>query len=155
MARRFGFGLSEGFAKNESIIGYVLAVFVIVLLLWIIGHQVKENMLMDDSMLHLLKDILTPLDPIVKTLKLYKGDKSYTINKDKIFLCLYDEHGQYYPLNHLVYVLIHELSHRLNDFDVGHTETFYRIFDDLLDRAHKLGIYNPKIPIVTNYCGSH
>ena len=80
------------------------------------------------------------------------GEKSYTINKDKIFLCLYDENGDYYPLNHMVYVLLHEISHMLNKVDVGHTEAFYQIFDELLAKANKLGVYNFSIPTIDNYC---
>lgn len=139
--------------KNLGIIlGYVLAGILIALLIWMITKQIKEHHLQDDPMLYTLKEILRPLHPVVENLKLYKGDKSYTINKDKIFLCLYDENGDYYPLNMLLHVLIHELAHRINYKDVGHTEEFYRINDELIQRATELGIYNPSIPIIQNYC---
>jgi hypothetical protein len=111
-------------------------------------------MLQDDPMLHLLKDLLIPLDPIVKDIQFYKASSSYTLNKQKIFLCLYDENGEKYPLSALVYVSIHELAHFLNLEDVGHTEAFYKKFDELLDKATHLGIYNPSIPMISNYCGT-
>jgi hypothetical protein len=130
----------------------VIAGILIAVLIYLIFNQVREYHLQDDPMLDILKKVLTPVHPIFKTLKLYKADKSYTINKDKTFLCLYDENGDYYPINMLIYVLLHEVSHSLNTKDVGHTEEFQRIFDDLLLKATELGVYNPSIPIIQNYC---
>jgi hypothetical protein len=121
-------------------------------IIWWVTFCVKEHHLQDDPMLYKLKHIMEPLHHEVKTLKLYKGDKSYTINKQKIYLCLRDEHGDYYPTNMLIYVLIHEFAHYLNKEDIGHTEKFHQIFDQLLDKAHELGIYNPSIPPLENYC---
>ena len=140
--------------KNASMfIGYFLATILICLIIWIIYHQVKEYHLQDDPMLYTLKEVLKPVHPIFDNIKLYKDNKSYTINKEKTFLCLYDENGDYYPLNHLIYVLLHEVSHSINTKDVGHTEEFHKIFEALLAKANQLGIYNPSIPIVQNYCG--
>jgi hypothetical protein len=123
------------------------------LLLIIIFGQVKEHHLQDDQMIHTLRNVLKPVHPIVETLRFYKGDKSYTINKEKVFLCLKDENGEYYPLNMLVYVTLHEIAHVLNNEDVGHTENFHNQFDKLLDKAGALGIFNHSIPIIQNYCG--
>jgi len=134
--------------------GYFLAVVLILILIWVIHRQVKEHHLQDDPMLYTLKEILKPVHPVISQLKLYKGDKSYTINKSKIFLCLYDEKGEYYSLNMLIYVLLHEISHLLNEQDVGHTEAFYKKFDEMLDKAHELGIYNKEIPVIQNYCNT-
>jgi hypothetical protein len=135
-------------------IGYILGAILIGILIWIISNQIKEHHLQDDPMLYTLKEILKPVHPIMNKLKLYKGNKSYTINKEKVFLCLHDEKGEYYPLNMEVYVLLHEVAHVLNTKDVGHTEEFHRIFDDLLQRATQLGVYNPSIPIISDYCNS-
>lgn len=133
-------------------IGYFLALLLIGLLIWVGSKQVQEYYDQSDPMLKILKDILLPLDPVVKKINFYKGNKSYTINKEKVYLCLYDENNQYYPLNMLLYVTIHELAHVLNKVDVGHTESFHKKFDELLDRAIELNIYDPSIPIVKNYC---
>lgn len=131
---------------------YILAGILIILLIWNVQKQIKEHLLQDDPVLYTLKEILKPVHPIVKDLKLYKADKSYTLNKDKIFLCLHDENGEYYPLNHLIYVLLHEIAHRINDKDIGHTDYFYKLFNELLQKATDLNIYDPSIPIIQNYC---
>lgn len=121
-------------------------------IIWWVTYSIKEYHLQDDPMLYKLKHIMEPLHPEVKNLKLYKGNKSYTINKKKIYLCLRDKNGEYYPINMLLYVLIHEFAHYLNKDDIGHTEKFHKIFEQLLDKAYELGIYNPSIPPLDNYC---
>lgn len=136
----------------SNYISYILAAVLISIILWVIIKQVKEYHMQDDPMLHLLKELLIPVHPIFKTMRLYRGDKSYTINKEKTFLCLYDKNGEYYPLNQLIYVLLHEISHSLNTKDIGHTENFNKVFDELLAKATNLGVYNPSIPIVQDYC---
>lgn len=144
--------LSLNLNTVATITFYLLAAALTTILVIIICRQVKEYHMQDDPMLTTLKQVLLPVHPIISKLKLYKGDKSYTINKEKIFLCLQDENKNYYPLNHLIYVLLHEVAHQLNQDDVGHTDKFYAKFDELLDRATALGVYNPSIPIVQNYC---
>lgn len=135
-----------------NVVAYSLALALVILLAYAVHSQVKEYHLQDDPVLHTLKELLKPVHPVFSTLKLYKGDKSYTINKERVFLCLKDENGEYYPLNVLLHVILHEVAHVLNTHDIGHTEKFHETFDQLLDRATQLGIYNPSIPIPNNYC---
>jgi hypothetical protein len=141
-------------SNNFRIFGYLCGLILIIFIILILRKQVTEHLLQDDPMLYTLKEVLTPVHPMIKNLKLYKADKSYTINKDKIFLCLYDQDGNYYPLNMLIYVLLHEVAHKINEKDIGHTEAFYNVFDDLLEKATNIGVYNPDIPIIKNYCNS-
>jgi predicted metal-dependent hydrolase len=54
----------------------------------------------------------------------------------------------------LIYVLLHEFSHFLNKNDIGHTAQFHKIFEDLIAKAHDMGIYNASIPPVEKYCMS-
>ena len=85
-----------------------------------------------------------------------KNATSYSVNKgDKIVLCLYDYTNKVmYDFNTLMYVSIHELSHIANP-TIGHDESFYYIFNDLINNAIRLKIYNfydyEKIPV--KYCG--
>lgn len=88
---------------------------------------------------------------ILNEVKVFKGDKSFTINKKRVFLCLKDENQQYYNDNMLIYVFLHELAHVICD-EIGHTQKFHDIFEDVLDLAVEKGIWNPNIPIVQNYC---
>lgn len=129
-----------------------LAVVLGVILIWIVVSQIKEHYLQDDPILPILREILLPIHPEMQNIRLYKGNKSYTINKEKIFLCLKDENGEYYPLNMLIYVTLHELAHVINKEDVGHTPKFHEIFDELQRDAINRGIFNPSIPIIKEYC---
>ena len=131
----------------------IITILLIICVLWWIKELIKDSQLQNDPMLFKIKRIMEPLHPDIKHLKLYKGQKSYTINKEKIYICLLDENGDYYPLNHLIYVFLHEFAHYLNKDDVGHTEKFHEIFQDLLDKSNNMGIYDASIPPVDNYCG--
>lgn len=88
---------------------------------------------------------------ILDEIKVYKGKKSYTINKRKVFLCLRDENNEYYEDNMLLYVFLHELAHVICD-EVGHTKKFHDIFKDLLDVAVDKNIWDPDEEIIQNYC---
>ena len=136
---------------NTNLVSIALFICLLLIIGFIAYRQVKENLTQDDPILHRLKVVTEPIHPVMKNLKLYKSKKSYTINKDRIYLCIKDKNGKYYPLNMLVYVLCHEVAHLLNKKDVGHTEEFHRIFDELLEKAVECGAYNPSIPIISNY----
>jgi len=72
----------------------------------------EEYKLSQDPKLKELKDILKPMfngsikyegileglnnRDVLNEIELYRGEKSYTINKQKIYLCLRDENGEYY-----------------------------------------------------------
>lgn len=134
---------------------YFIVIILVIVLILVIRRQIKENHANSyDPILWTLKEILKPVDPIISKLKLYRGQKSYTINKEKVYLCLYDEQGEYYPINMLIYVLLHEVAHMLNNIDIGHTKNFNRKFDELLSKASEIGVYNPSIPIILNYCNT-
>ena len=102
-----------------------------------------------------LKQILQDLSPVHPDIKnhtsLYEGKKSYTINKQKIYLCIKDENGNYYPDNSLYFVFLHEFAHKLNK-TIGHGEDWEEIFQNLLKRAVKLGLYDPTRPPSDTYC---
>lgn len=146
----------ERLEKKKGFFDYFITGLILLIVLggiiWWVTWQIKEHHLQDDPKLFQLKEMLTPIHPIIKDLKIYKGDKSYTLNKEKIYLCLKDENGDYYSNNMLIYVLLHELAHVLNKDDIGHTEKFHQIFEELLDKAHIMGLYNASIPPIQNYC---
>ena len=133
---------------------------------WVIVTQIKEHHLQNDSKIIEIREAVVPLFEQLKfsgkyeilnernlfaEVSIYKGDKSYTINKEKVYLCLTDENGEYYNMNSLLYVFLHEISHVLCD-EIGHTEKFHEIFEDVLKQASDLKIYDPSIPMISNYC---
>jgi len=127
----------------------------ILLLCICILHYLFENIeyfTARDPVLDELRTQLSVLDPSFSNIELFEGDKSYTVNKKKVYICLKDQNGRYYNRNMLAYVTIHELAHMLCT-SVGHTKEFFDIFDDLLSKAADLGLYNPSIPPLDDYCG--
>lgn len=130
----------------------LLSTLLIFCILWKFTTFLKEKYSENDSMLLSIKQDMKPLHPDIEGLKLYKSDKSYTINKDKIYMCVKDNNNKYYPKNHLKYVFLHEFAHYLNKEDIGHTENFHRIFQDLIEKANALGIYDSSIPPLDKYC---
>lgn len=131
----------------------LLALLVLGVLCAMIVMQIREDYAASDPKLNEIHDVLRQLDPVANDLTLYSGDKSYTVNKEKMTLCLKEPGTErYYDDNTLRYVAIHELAHATNQSDVGHTPNFYKEFDRLLDIAAQKGLYDPNIPIPDNYC---
>uniref|UniRef100_A0A6C0D1H5 Uncharacterized protein n=1 Tax=viral metagenome TaxID=1070528 RepID=A0A6C0D1H5_9ZZZZ len=143
-----------------------VAIVLIIFIIYMIVQQIKENYQQSDPMLDRLREKIAPLfeqtynsgvlkgldrKDILNHIKLYRGEKSYTINKEKIFLCLKDEHNDYYDMNMLVYVLLHEISHVFCT-NIGHTQEFHDIFEAILKKATELGIYDPTLEIRNDYC---
>lgn len=141
------------FIKTQYIWIFLILSLLISIIICIIYTNIKEHFLQKDPKLKEIQEKCKDVHPIISKVKLYKSDKSYTINKKKVHLCLKDENGEYYPDNMLIYVFLHEIAHCINKKDIGHTEEWNRIFNELKDIAAALGIWDPNIPVVDNYCG--
>jgi hypothetical protein len=135
----------------------LLCLLLIALVVWKIRYEIIdyfEEEMEDPYVLGLVKEI-QGIDPRVqdacKRLKFYKGRRSYTINKQSVYICKADEHNVLYNKNQLMLVLIHEISHAINT-TVGHDDSFKEILSDLLQKAEAKGLYNSKIEHVANYC---
>ena len=156
--------------KKKTNYFYSIIIIIIILIsicVILIQNQIKEHHMQDDPMLFNLRYKLNTIfdnkkiykgnleklnnGNIMDSIGLYKGNKSYTINKEKIFLCLFDEQNKYYNTQFLMYVLLHEISHVLCD-EIGHTKKFNEIFEELLIEAVDQGIYDPSTPMIQNYC---
>lgn len=109
-----------------------------------------------EPMIEKLRSDLIKLDPRAATLQIFPGTESYTEDKERVFICLKDDKGNYYPYNQLLEVAIHELAHAICPVvDVSHTSSEWNaIFEDLLNRSVELNMYNPDEPKIPNYCGS-
>lgn len=130
----------------------IIIMLIIILAILVIFMQIKDHYSQNDPMILKLKDYVQKIAPeAASKIRIYKGDKSYTINKRNVYLCLHDENGEYYDEQILRYVLTHEISHVLCE-SIGHTEEFDRIFKELLTKAEKMGLYDPNVPIPKDYC---
>ena len=135
-------------SKTEIILSFII----FILLCYIICNSIREYYYSKDEKLVEIKNIICKAFPEFKNIKTYKSKStSFTINKKKIYMCLKDENNNYYDNNTLIYVLLHEYSHTLCP-DVGHTDTFLKIFDEVLLKAEKKGIYDKSKSIKDNYC---
>jgi len=140
-----------------SLTSFIVVVIFTTFLIYKIIQEIRDNYEdrnEDQYVLSLVKEIRSidpAVDKVVDNLKFYAGNRSYTINKKNVYLCKNDENGVLYRKNQLVLVLIHEISHALCD-EIGHTDKFNQIFDDLLEKAAKNEVYDPNIPHVSNYC---
>jgi hypothetical protein len=126
---------------------------VMILLLLFLAYQRHEFFIQSDPVLDSLQQQLKVLHPRLENIRIYPANKSYTMNKNKIYICMKDENGEYYPRNMLVYVICHEYSHVLCD-EIDHTEKFKNIFHNMLRKATRLGFYDPTIQPIQNYCGT-
>jgi hypothetical protein len=146
-----------------------VALLLLGLVIWGIVVQVKEMHAQSDPVLRDLVErtrplfereepftgLLEPLNHrnILDEISVYKGEKSYTINKEKVYICLKDEHGTYYESgSQLMHVFLHELTHVLLESEIGHTLTFHKALDELLHEAVKMGIYDQNVPLDPDYC---
>lgn len=132
---------------------YVLVCLIIIILIVIsiMCERIHEKFLEDDPMLARMKQKLETCFPEINNTILLKGKKSYTINKSRTYICLKDEKGEYYDENMLIYVIIHELAHVMCP-EVGHTDLFYKIFNELLERGSNCGVYDKRKALIKDYC---
>jgi hypothetical protein len=158
---------TDCFSTVRNILSIIAMISLCCVILYVLLNTFIEKYTQNEPKLVELKSIVTPLfnrdryftgyltplnnRDILKETELYVGNKSYSINKKKIYMCLKDEKGQYYDNNSLVFVLLHEMSHCLNN-EIGHGDKFQKIFDELLALATEKGIYDPNIPMIDNYC---
>lgn len=130
-----------------SVVAIILAIVLVLVATQIKDHYTDD----DDPMLMQIKQKIATFEPRVNDAVFHRGDKSYTINKKHVYMCLKDEVDQYYDENMLMYVALHELAHVFCS-DVQHTPQFKKIFAHLLQRAHAAGVYDPNKALVENYC---
>ena len=143
-------------AKNcdATILSIITVIFIVgcfFLLTWILVNQIKDHYSQYDPKLLEIKENLSKYFPdLLSKVTLHEGDSSYTLNKTKIYMCLFDENGKYYNDNTLYHVILHELAH-VKSHDIGHTALFHKNFQELLEQAEKYGLYDPNISIPENY----
>jgi hypothetical protein len=130
---------------------YIYIVLIIIALLCI--YLISLPIIKEDFIILSLKEKLSIIDPKIADIDIREGNSSFTEDKTIIYLCVRDENGNYYPMNTLIYVALHEIAHLFNKDDYGHTPRFHSIFQKLLCKASYKGIYDPNLPHVSFYCG--
>ena len=143
-----GLGMVEILGSNDKKYYYVFSPNI--LFSYDSGPLCLDN-LQTDPIVQELRDELSSISDMAQDLEFYEGFQSFTINKKDVYLCVKDHKDEYYDKNFLRYVAIHELAHAHCD-EIGHTPKFYRIMDELLEKAEELGFYDPKHPRLHNYC---
>jgi hypothetical protein len=102
-------------------------------------------------------DLLVENDPI-----LTYGDKTYTMNQRRISICLRKQNGDFYDMNTLIFVFLHEISHVgtpkrfVEEAKNDHPKMFWAVFKFYLQEAVQAGIYSPIKYTYNNsikYCG--
>jgi hypothetical protein len=133
----------------------IFALIGVVIWLWIYPVAIQHYRSFHDPHLTQLCNKLRPVFPELDRVFIRGSDKSLTLNKTFIFICLKDDQGNYYSDNMLTHVILHELAHALcSQVDVNHeTEEYHVLFSSLLNRATQAGVYDPNEPLVQNYCG--
>jgi predicted metal-dependent hydrolase len=136
---------------NKSLeVFIILLLAVIFLSIWYFLKTKFENYLENEPTVVTLRNKIIPFFPELTRVKLMKGNSSYTINKQKIYLCT-ESKGEIYEDNMLVYVILHELAHTQCS-EIGHGSKFQNIFKSFLERAERHNLFNPFLPRTENYC---
>ncbi len=82
------------------------------------------------------------------------GNTSFTQYKKKMVFCLRDKNGKLHDINTVMFVVLHEITHLMND-RWGHETYFWGLFHIILIDSVQCGIYNPINYNVNpqSYCG--
>jgi len=154
MKRKLYFTKSRVPCENATLLNIILTIFVIAcffVLIWVLTNQIKDHYSQfDPKLLELCNKLRQYFPDLCNRVSFHEGHDSYTINKKRIYICLKDENGNYYPDNTLYHVLLHELAHVKCD-EIGHTELFHEHFQTLLKIAEEKGLYDPFKTIPNNY----
>ena len=135
--------------QKDALICFVLLVGVF--LTWWYVRKVET---FEDPICAEIHRRLVQVDPRAQKLSIKGSNQSFTEDKLRVYLCLYDEKGDYYDMNMLMYVAIHELAHAISEqVDPGHkTDEFKNNFRMLLDKAQNVGVYDKSKPLNYAYC---
>lgn len=134
------------------ILALIFCVGVLVYILW----NYRQGDSTHPSMVE-LKSLAAKIDPEYENLDLRAADIATTLKKKKILLCVDDpETGRPYSQNTLMGVLIHELAHfESESYGIDpddHNDEWHENYNNIINRAIKVGVYDPKFPPPDNYC---
>ena len=111
----------------------------------------KYHLLNDEELIAHIHERLHQVHPHAGKVTISTGDRSYTLDKKEVYLCLRDENGKFYDFNMLMYVALHELAHCVCN-EIGHTPKFHAIFEELQEIAHRRGLFDASAEPIHPYC---
>ncbi|MDB4726463.1 hypothetical protein OAF54_03410 [bacterium] len=113
-------------------------------------HDKKAKEILD-----IVKTRLAKIYPNINELNIRESTKSETFHKRDIYLCIRDKENNFYDINTIMYVALHELSHVLDKEGFGHDDNpyFEGVFEETKKKGIDAGIYDPKIGLTDGYCG--
>jgi hypothetical protein len=137
----------------------LLIVLVLILLVFFIFFLIDNKLFYSDTnpILDKVRYNFTLIKPEYGNIPLREGNAAYTENKTSITLCLKNpQNNQYYDMNTIMYVALHELAHMVSKSrgkGDEHNAEFRENFAVLLEKGQNLGFYNPSKPMPSTYCG--
>lgn len=130
---------------DELVIVWSIVFLVIVL----IFHQLSFPAVTKDPRLQHLQREIAKVNPAILDVAIVPGNATYTLNKRVIYVKMDDDAGRPLDWNSLVYRALHELAHVIDrNHDDTHEGTEWNsIFNSLILRAQRLGIYDSSYPV--------
>lgn len=109
---------------------------------------------LDEQIINTLKYNISIICPNLQNVQILSGTESLTIDKNIIFICLRDKNDNYYSMDILLYVTLHELAHKISkSYSTEiHNDEFKDNFKKLLQRAYDKNLLQKNIDIPENYC---
>ena len=129
---------------------FILAGIFIGYLLCVNKRIIMDRFIPDDPVLSQVKSLCSTVFKDMQHIPIKKAKETYTIDKERVYMCTTDKQDQVFPLNTLIYVLLHEYAH-IKTTSIGHTEEFHQVFDEILDIAIKHGLYNEEEGVDEKY----
>ena len=138
--------------NKMNFVNKALIIVIIMTTLYMFYNQVYEHYNHQDPHLNGIVEEICAVFPKAKKLRFYVGNESYTINKEKVYICTRDKKtNKLYNDNVIKYVILHEYTHSICP-EIGHTPLYHKMFNDVLDKAVKEGLYDPNTQIPMDYC---
>ncbi|RLJ01280.1 MAG: hypothetical protein DRP08_05700 [Candidatus Aenigmatarchaeota archaeon] len=127
-----------------------LGVIVAIISILILYHR---NVSSKHPTIRSIRRRLSYINPNFLKIPIKIGSSAYTENKSVIYVCLdHPVTGERYDMNTLMYVTLHELAHVITPNYDNHGKEWQNNFIDLLNKAQKLGLYDPLKSIPKDYC---
>lgn len=130
-----------------------IILFISIIIFFIYLHHHFSRDYWYDPTLVEIRNSLIPVNEHFADIPIYGSTSTYT-DKETIYVC-HKWHGITYDKQMIIQCLLHEMAHVLSkQYDPDHkTKEFNDHHRELRRRAIELGLLDPNIPVVCDYCG--